>query len=395
NPADKIVVVVLLADTGKVSCELRPLLLVTLADGVTSQTPSRFQQFLAMSGAAGFVFRQSVAKSCLPDVSGNRADLLVVKPEVRHFCSGPEGARLFEPHGNPVLVQFQPNIFEVGADLFHVLQQALGSPIELNDTQVELAIGHFQSYRAIIQAIRFFVGLRSVGLLHQIVRLLKIVFLLLLDELDLLSDGEQVLGLFVIALIAMAAHAAALAKQILAFGEGPANVVGHEYHVRGMAGLAAGFDVSAREQGPEPVLVIAVSFFNTGGGASVTLVAWRAAKLVRVVNLQEIGFRMAGEGTSILVGLFALGGHADGRESNRLPDAHMTGLTAIHDIRFRYVDLDDLGIPGLAFIEQSAELGRSQVDHVLGDIRIELFFLIIYGLDEIAKLGAEPRAFVA
>jgi len=44
---------------------------------------------------------------------------------------------------------------------------------------------------------------------------LKLFFLLLFELLDLLADGEQVFRFLVIALIAMAAHAAALAERSL------------------------------------------------------------------------------------------------------------------------------------------------------------------------------------
>src|SRR6202011_4620134 len=102
----------------------------------------------------------------------------------------------------------------------------------------------------------FVICLGGVGLLHQVVGLLEVVFFLLLNELDLLGDGEQVFGLFVVAFVAMATDAAALAEKILAFRYSPADIVGNQNHVGGMAGLAAGFQISAWEQRPEPVLVV-------------------------------------------------------------------------------------------------------------------------------------------
>ncbi len=77
--------------------------------------------------------------------------------------------------------------------------------------------------------------------------MLEVVFFLLLDELDLLRDGEQVFRFFVVAFVTMAAYAAALTVQILAFGESPAHIVGHQHHIRRVAGLAAGFYISPGE----------------------------------------------------------------------------------------------------------------------------------------------------
>ena len=105
----------------------------------------------------------------------------------------------------------------------------------------------------------------------------------------------------------MAAHAAALPEQILAFADGPAHIAADKHHVGSVACLASGFDVLFGEQRPEPVLVIAVRFFNAGGGAAIALMAGRAAELVGIVNLQQLRFRMTDKCLRIFVGLlFAL-----------------------------------------------------------------------------------------
>ena len=57
-------------------------------------------------------------------------------------------------------------------------------------------------------------------------------------------------------------------------------------HVGGVAGLAARFDILFGKERPQPVLVVAVSFLDAGGRASIALVAGRAAELVGIVNLQ-------------------------------------------------------------------------------------------------------------
>ena len=104
-----------------------------------------------------------------------------------------------------------------------------------------------QPVGAIVEAIGVFVGLGGVGLLHEVVGLLEVVFLFLINELDLLGDGEEIFRLFVVAFVAMAAHAAPLTEQIFALGEGPADIIVHQHHIRGMTGLAARFHISPGE----------------------------------------------------------------------------------------------------------------------------------------------------
>src|SRR2546430_5398073 len=91
-----------------------------------------------------------------------------------------------------------------------------------------------------------------------------------------------------------------------------ADVVGNDDHIGGMANLTACFEVSTRKYRPEPVFIIAMRLFNAGGGAPIALVARRAAELVRIVNLQELGFRVAGECAGVFVRLFAFQGHGNG-----------------------------------------------------------------------------------
>src|SRR5207249_10429599 len=141
---------------------------------------------------------------------------------------------------------------------------------------------------------------------HQVAGLLEVIFLLLIELLDLLGDGEQIFGFLVVAFETVTAHAAALAEKILAFADHPADVVGNDDHIGGMANLTACFEVSTRKYRPELVFIIAMRLFNAGGGAPIALVARRAAELVRIVNLQELGFRRSEEHTSELQSRFDL-----------------------------------------------------------------------------------------
>ena len=175
----------------------------------------------------------------------------------------------------------------------------------MHDAQVELAVGDFESDGAIVEAVGFLVALGFVGLLHQVAGLLEVVLLLLIELLDLLGDGEQILGFLVVAFETVTADAAALAEKILAFTDHPPNVIGDDDHVGGVANLAARFEICTRKDGPQPVFIVTVRFFDASSGASITLVARRTAELVRIVNLQEIGLRVAGEGPRVHIRLFA------------------------------------------------------------------------------------------
>ncbi len=247
NPANEIIVVVFFADAREISGEGAPLELVAFPDRVARETSPGVQQLFAMAGAASLVLGQRISERRLPQVCGDGLELLVVETEIGHFSGGAEGAGLLQPNRNPILVELEPNLFEIGANFLHVLQEAFVRAIELNDAQVKFAVGDFEGDGAIIEAIGVFVGLGGVGLLHEVVGLLEVIFLFLLDELDLLGDGEEVFGFFVVAFVAMAAHAAALTEEILALRESPANIIGHQHHIRGVTVLATGFHISPGE----------------------------------------------------------------------------------------------------------------------------------------------------
>src|SRR5207302_11077796 len=305
NPTNQVIVIGLLADATEIGRECSALQLIAFADGVAGETAARFEQFFSVSGIAEFVLGQGILERGLPDESGDGFDLIVVQAEVRHFGGAAEVAGFLEPHGNPILVELQANVLEIWSDLFHVLEETLGGTIELHDAQVELAVGDFESDGAFVEAVGFLVALGFVGLLHQVAGLLEVVLLLLIELLDLLGDGEQILGFLVVAFETVTADAATLAEKILVFADHPPNVIGDDDHVGGVANLAARFELCTRKDGPQPAFIVAVRFFDAGGGASISLMARGTAELVRIVNLQEIGFRVGGEGPRILIRLLA------------------------------------------------------------------------------------------
>ena len=141
NPADEVVVVRLFADAREVRGEMPPCSLVAFADGMAGEAAARLKQFFAVRCIAGLLFGQRIGESGLPDVGRDRLNLMVVQAEVRHLRRGTEIRRLLQPHWNPILVELQPDVFQVRADLFQVLHQAVRLVVELLQTGVQLAIG--------------------------------------------------------------------------------------------------------------------------------------------------------------------------------------------------------------------------------------------------------------
>src|SRR5438874_7588911 len=70
-------------------------------------------------------------------------------------------------------------------------------------------------------------------------------------------------------------------------------------------------------------------FFNACGGAAVALVTRRAAELLWIMNFQEVGARMAGEGLRVLVRFFAGQRHGGRGDVDRLAYAQVAGLAAV------------------------------------------------------------------
>src|SRR5581483_4305376 len=210
----------------------------------------------------------------------------------------------------------------------------------------------------------------GVGLLVQDRCLVQVFLLLRLELLDLLRHGQQVFRLPVVVLIAMAAVAAAQPEQELAF----INDVGRrrrQVRIRRVAELASRLNVLLLEQRPQPVLVIAVRLLHAGGRAPVALVTRRAAKLLRIVHLQQLFVRMADEGYGVLVRLLgALGRERCRSQRDRLADAHVAGFAPVHDVGVGYVDLPDLRVPGGVLVAQALERRRRQAHHVIGEIGV-------------------------
>ena len=269
--------------------------------------------------------------------------------------------------------------------------------IQLLQAPVELAVGDSQGHCLVVHVVRFFVGRGRVGLLHEVGGLFDVLFLLCFDLLDLLADGVQIFRFFVVSLIAVAAHASLLPEEVFAIVEGlELHVIARQDHVGSVTVLAAALGIFLRKKRPQPVFIVAMSFFNAGSSAPIALMARGAAEFLGIVNLQQFRLGMADQSLCVLVRLLlAFLRHRGGRDLQRFARAHMTGLAPVDDIRLGHIDLNDRRIPVGCFLLQPVNLGRSQIDHVVGKVFVQLGFGGRHRLQNVAEFQAQFSAFVA
>src|SRR5688572_29487198 len=105
--------------------------------------------------------------------------------------------------------------------------------------------------------------------------------------------------------------------------------------------LAARLRIFFFEHRVQPVFMLPVPLYYARGRPAIAPVATRAAKLIRIVNLQQLFIGMTYESARQLVRLFSgsVGRQKFGLESDRLPHAQVTNLAAIYDAELVYVDL--------------------------------------------------------
>src|SRR2546423_5326699 len=107
---------------------------------------------------------------------------------------------------------------------------------------------------------------------------------LILQLRNLLPRIRQRVRLSVKSFHPMTAHATALIEEILAQIEG---VRALGYAIVCMAHLASGFSVLFMKQRMQPEWILSVRLHLAGRGAAVAAVTSRAAKLLRIVDLQQ------------------------------------------------------------------------------------------------------------
>jgi hypothetical protein len=136
----------------------------------------------------------------------------------------------------------------------------------------------------------------------------------------------------------MATHATALRKQVSPKIQGVSSL---RNSILGVTLLTSGFGVFLLEHGPEPELVLAMSFYFAGGCASVSPVTTRTPELFGFVNRQYFFIWVAYEGTrpGIRRLPWSIGGHVFWSNVERFSNAGVTNFTPVHDIVFIDTDL--------------------------------------------------------
>src|SRR4029079_10094334 len=136
----------------------------------------------------------------------------------------------------------------------------------------------------------------------------------------------------------MATHAATLHKQISTEVKGVGPLRDSIFCV---TLLATSFSIFLLEHGPEPELVLAMSFYFTGGCAPVTPVTTGAAKLLGFMDRKNLFVWMtdkrAPPGIRCLP--WPIGGLVFGTNIERFTNSRVTNFTAVHDIVFIDTDL--------------------------------------------------------
>ena len=195
----------------------------------------------------------------------------------------------------------------------------------------------------------------------------------------------------------MTAHATALAEEVFAVVDGlPLHIAAHQHHVGSMAVLATRFCVLLGKQRPQPVLVVSMRFLRARGRASVSLMAGRAAELLRIVNPQQFGLRMAHQRIGVFIRLLlTFRRHRRRSDFQRLARVHVAGFAAVDDIGICNVDLHNRRNPFGRPSFQSVDLLRREIDHVIGDVFIQLGPGRRYRLQHFTQFQAQLRALVA
>ena len=117
---------------------------------MTSQTTAGFEKLFSVTGVALLLRGQLVIKALLPEIGGDRLNLLLAvlvahvqacafvrfgeTPEGRHLGAGTERLRIFKPDRNPLFAQLDADVFEIWSNLLLVLHQISRLQLQLIDT---------------------------------------------------------------------------------------------------------------------------------------------------------------------------------------------------------------------------------------------------------------------
>ena len=308
---------------------------------------------------------------------------------------GRKSVGFFSQTGIQFLFSLSRMSFRFGPIFLHVLHQAVRLEIQLLDAPVNLAVRDFQRDGFSFSWLASSLLAAASACFIRSAACLRLSFFCCSSCLICWADVVQVLRLFVVALIAMAAHAALLPEQIFAFADRPSHIAADQHHVGGMAGLAAGFDVLLGKQRPQPMLIVSVRLLHAGRGAAVALVAGRAAELVGIVHLQHSGSGWLTKARAYSSGFFSPLAVMDAGvifSGSRMPmwqDSQRSTMLASATLICTI-----FGIPLFGLLFQAVDLLGREVDHVFVDVGGHLGAGRGHRLQHFTEFGVQLGAFV-
>ena len=401
HPAHQVIVIFFFADAAEIGREGAADGVCAFADGVAGEAAARFEENLSVVGVSGrLLLERRTGERILPDESGDGVDLVVGEFELRHFGGRPEFSGVPDPVRNPFLAEFLAGFFQIGADLFNFLQEI----VAVNFERFALRV-HAADFDGEVGGLRVvFVGGGVVrGGVAELLQARDFQFVVGFGFGELQDGLARVDELFVLiieAMEAVAADAALLAVELLAFVQ-DGSVLGD--HVRGVALLAAGVVIFGIVERPEPVRIAAVSAIHGVDGAAIAAVARRAAKFFERMPVDELEVGMAGERGVIAFGHAEVGlGERELRRNVFRVGGDVAGLAAVHQagaaeiIERRAgridVDLNDVLVEIFHGVLQTFERRGTETGQMLGGVLREVGAGVFGGLINFAALGDQSGA---
>ena len=370
DPADEIIVIFFFADAAQVCGERAADGVGAFADGVAGEAAALVEQFLAVGCiSGGLFFERWTRKRILPDEGGDGLDFVLRHAELRHFRGGAKFGGVADPVRDPFLVKFLARFFQVRADFLDFLQQIVAALLERFGGGIHARDVHGEVGG--LRVVGFGGGIAGGGVAEflQARDFEQVVGFGFREREDLLARVDELFVLIIEALEAVAADAAFLTIELLAFVEdGACSVTMSD----GMALLATSVVIFGIVEWVEPVLVAAVPALDGINGASVAAVTGRAAEFFQRMRFQKCQIGMAGVGRVFAFREAQVGfGERDLRRNVASLGADVAGLAAIHEacaakiIERRawgiYVDLNDARIEIAHGVLQKLQRGRAEV----------------------------------
>ena len=154
-----------------------------------------------------------------------------------------------------------------------------------------------------------------------------------------------------------------------------------EHQILSVTLMATGLEILPVEQRPQPVLVATMALADTGGRPSVTVMAGGATELLRIVQGQQGGIGVADK--------CFLASHVGPGQHHRLPDAQVTGFTAVHQVYIGHMDLPDLQLEVAHLFPQPPDLRGGQTGEAVVEQSIPLPPQLVGGLHQFRPLRSQ------